>query len=372
MKKFLFGLLTLAIGAGMVFASYQPAYADGTVTWGGNGSENLPCPNGAHWVLAPAFNINSATLYVNGASYAMHQSGQGSWAADSSGAIDSNVQAYATYTGAGDERNHLQLSHCLEGESTKTPYPSPTSENTPTFTATAVNTPTNTPTFTSTPENTPTNTPTLPATTPAQTNTPYPSPTEQNTPTFTATPGDTPEVTPENTPTQPPQNTPANTPTYTLTPGVTETITPTLPGKGPAIYCQAASYVVLSNDAIRVMGLANKKIANKPVTVRDSNHNIIAKTTTDSNGYFQVDVSPIPSGTIKVSVLGDASHLCELTLGAPTAAPKAPKTGFMEAQSASLPVAYPYKDLFVPGLGVAVFGFLVMVLSMRRKRELTD
>src|SRR5512146_1892441 len=91
------------------------AKADGTIPWTGNGSQ--ACPTGCHWVLAPAKDITGATLWVNGVSYTMTQSGQGSWSADSSGAFDpSGADVFVDFTGAGDTKNHLQLSHALEGD----------------------------------------------------------------------------------------------------------------------------------------------------------------------------------------------------------------------------------------------------------------
>lgn len=124
-KALLAGVMLAALVAVMA----SPAWADGTIPWEGNGSDNLPCTDGGHWVLAPAHDIDSATLYVDGESYPMTQSGQGSWSADSVGAIDEGVDAYVTYTGEGDEKNHLQLSHCTDDDST--PSPTPTDTETP-------------------------------------------------------------------------------------------------------------------------------------------------------------------------------------------------------------------------------------------------
>lgn len=101
------------------------ALADGTIPWEGNGSDNLPCEFGGHWVLAPSFGIESATLTVNGTEYTMVQHGNGSWSADSLGAIDAEVEAFVTFTGDGDEQNHLQLSHCTEGSPSPSPSESP-------------------------------------------------------------------------------------------------------------------------------------------------------------------------------------------------------------------------------------------------------
>jgi len=113
---------TLAIAALAIVAlalTYlaRPAivHADGSLPWGGNGSDNLPCANGAHWVLAPAFNVDSATLVVDGVEYTMTQNGQGSWAADAAGAVTADSDVSVNFTGDGDLRNHLQLSHCLAG-----------------------------------------------------------------------------------------------------------------------------------------------------------------------------------------------------------------------------------------------------------------
>jgi hypothetical protein len=97
-----------------LFLGTSPASADGRINWTGHGSENLPCTSGGHWVLAPSFNITAATLVVNGSSYTMTQNGSGSWSADSVGALTSSLTAYVDFTGAGDSKNHLQLSHCVD------------------------------------------------------------------------------------------------------------------------------------------------------------------------------------------------------------------------------------------------------------------
>jgi Prealbumin-like fold domain len=112
-------LAFLAIGALALSMALlaRPAIvqASGTIGWGGNGSDNLPCDNGAHWVLAPADGIDSATLHVGAASYNMTQSGQGSWSADSAGPVPSDqTQVWVTFTGPGDNSDKLQLSHCLD------------------------------------------------------------------------------------------------------------------------------------------------------------------------------------------------------------------------------------------------------------------
>jgi hypothetical protein len=90
------------------------ASASTTVTWTGNGSENLPCSDAGHWVLSPAQGITSATLFVGGVAYTMHQNGLGSFAADSVGAIDSSTIVSATFDGL-NTKAFLKLSSCVQG-----------------------------------------------------------------------------------------------------------------------------------------------------------------------------------------------------------------------------------------------------------------
>ena len=95
-------------------ANIGSASATTSVTWTGNGSENLPCSDAAHWVLSPAKGITSATLYVDGVAYTMAQNGLGSFAADSTGAVDASTVAMASYEGV-NTRAFLKLSHCEDG-----------------------------------------------------------------------------------------------------------------------------------------------------------------------------------------------------------------------------------------------------------------
>lgn len=213
MKKIVVSLFVVWV---MMFIWVMPVMASGQINWTGNGSNNLPCSSGGHWVLAPSDGVTGATLTVNDVDYIMDPKGNGSWGADSIGALDADLTAFVTYEGDGDSKNHLQLSHCTDGEVASTP----------TFTLEPTNTdsPTNTPVFTAT------STLTL---TPVDTNTP------ENTSTFTLTPVDTETMTPSatytllvtSTPTgtstvtlvATSTETPAGTPTYTLTPTATDT-----------------------------------------------------------------------------------------------------------------------------------------------------
>lgn len=199
MKTFLFVTAIVLLAMGLF---YSPAQADGIINWAGNGSENLPCEYGGHWVLAPSEGIIGAILHVNGSDYTMIQHGNGSWSADSSGPLDSNSTASVSYIGEGSENNHLQLSHCTEGVD-----PTPTETDPPTPTETVIPTETTVPTETPDPTETPVPTETL---IPTSTPTVPVDPTPTNIPeTPTATP---PEPTPTSTwlPTLPPP--PVNTP----------------------------------------------------------------------------------------------------------------------------------------------------------------
>ena len=50
------------VGIVLAIGIASPAWANGTITWTGNGSDNLPCPNGGHWVLAPSAGITGRDL----------------------------------------------------------------------------------------------------------------------------------------------------------------------------------------------------------------------------------------------------------------------------------------------------------------------
>lgn len=128
MKRAL-GMVVVIVG--LVLTAGPVRATTSVIPWGGNGSENLPCSEGGHWVLAPSFGIDSATLHVDGNAYTMTENGNGSWSADSVGPIDANVDAYVTYTGDGDERDHLQLSHCTDSSPSPSPSGSPSPSPSP-------------------------------------------------------------------------------------------------------------------------------------------------------------------------------------------------------------------------------------------------
>jgi hypothetical protein len=123
-----------ALALGVVLLTATAAQASTTIEWTGQGSDNLPCDSGGHWVLTGQ-GITSATMIVNGVQYVMTQNGNGSFAADSVGALDENTTASATYEG---EAANVQfvLSHC-EDESpspspSESPSPSPSESPSPT------------------------------------------------------------------------------------------------------------------------------------------------------------------------------------------------------------------------------------------------
>jgi LPXTG-motif cell wall-anchored protein len=136
-------LIVLAAAVVAILGTATSAMASGVIDWGGHGSDVLPCDSGGHWVLAPSFGVDSATLTVNGADYVMTQNGNGSWSADSSGLLDANLTASVAYAGDGDERDSLQLSHCTTVDS-PSPTESPSPSSSPSTTVSPSTTPTST------------------------------------------------------------------------------------------------------------------------------------------------------------------------------------------------------------------------------------
>jgi hypothetical protein len=229
---FIFAVVGLAL-----ISKVKIVKADGTIYWDGNGSGNLPCEYGGLWILAPAPDVTSATLTVNGSDYGMEKYGN-NWKGISDGYLAEPLDVYVTYTGDAPDA-HIQLSHCTPDNPTQTPPPTPTDTPetpTPTLTATVVTpTETSTPTDTSTPVTytpTPTSTGTQPTATKTVTPTLTPTATSTlptETPTRTATyVTNTPTATYTGTqPTSTATATVTSTPTSTRTPTETTTATPT-------------------------------------------------------------------------------------------------------------------------------------------------
>jgi hypothetical protein len=93
------------------------ALASTTINWTGQGSENLPCGRGGHWVLTGK-GVTSATLTVGSHTYTMVQNGGGSFSADSVGFIVDTTVASASYEGTVANGNpQLVLSSCVAGYS---------------------------------------------------------------------------------------------------------------------------------------------------------------------------------------------------------------------------------------------------------------
>jgi hypothetical protein len=111
-------LLVLALAVMTVGGTASIALASTTIQWTGQGSENLPCSGGGHWVLTGQ-GITSATMTVNGVQYTMVQNGNGSFAADSNGSLGAGTTASATYEGSARNPQFV-LSHCVAGG-----YPDP-------------------------------------------------------------------------------------------------------------------------------------------------------------------------------------------------------------------------------------------------------
>jgi hypothetical protein len=119
--------MVLVALAGMLFvglANAAPALADGTVVWTGKGADSVgPCEPGEdpiiHWVFTTGGNdtVTAAQLTVNGNTYPMSQSGQGSWSADVPGTDPATTTASVFYSGnLGAGNANLVMSHgCFGG-----------------------------------------------------------------------------------------------------------------------------------------------------------------------------------------------------------------------------------------------------------------
>jgi hypothetical protein len=122
MKKL---LVVLAAAFATAAIAVTPAFADGTVTWGGQGTF-AECGEGEtpglHWIFTPGGNdsVTAATLTVNGSEVLpMSQSGGGSWSADSSGATEPTSASVAFTGSLGSGNANLVISHgCFAGETT--------------------------------------------------------------------------------------------------------------------------------------------------------------------------------------------------------------------------------------------------------------
>jgi hypothetical protein len=247
------------------------AIASGTLPWTGHGDENLPCPNGAHWVFTPGGkdSVTAATLTVNGVNYTMQQSGNGSWSADSTTPLTGAVTASVAYVGnLGTGNPGLQLSHCLEGPSTTTTVPTTTTTTTKTTTTSTKTTttyPTTTSTKTKTTTTVPTTTTTYPTTTSTKTTTTVPTttttvPTTTSTKTTTTVPTTTTTVptttSTKTTTTVPTTSTTTKSPTVgptTVEPSTGPTVAPTTVSPGGTAFTGVENVVPIGAIALMLM-----------------------------------------------------------------------------------------------------------------------
>ena len=121
MKRF--ALLGVLLAVPLLMIGVGVASADATITWTAGvdqGSNNLPCSDGAHWVLSPAQGITSATLTFKGQTYTMQENGSGSYSVNTPGPVVAGDTVTVAYTGDNEDA-FLKLSDCTTGES-----PSPT------------------------------------------------------------------------------------------------------------------------------------------------------------------------------------------------------------------------------------------------------
>src|SRR5918912_1350699 len=115
MKRFLVLVAVLATAA----IAATPALAGGTVTWTGQGSDNLPCSGSEHWILSGNADVTGAQLFFNGQLVgSFSQSGQGSWSIDTDLGVTSADIGHVTATWTGTGSPQLVLSHCESGGGT--------------------------------------------------------------------------------------------------------------------------------------------------------------------------------------------------------------------------------------------------------------
>jgi hypothetical protein len=123
-------LAVLAFAVTIPLSIAGAASASTTITWVAGkdpGSTNLPCLEGAHWILSPAQGITSATLTFDGHTYDMVQSGDGSFFVDTPGPVEDGDVVTVTFQGDNDNA-FLKLSHCTTVGS---PSPSPSESESP-------------------------------------------------------------------------------------------------------------------------------------------------------------------------------------------------------------------------------------------------
>jgi hypothetical protein len=120
-------LAALLFIAAVPLAFVGIASASTSITWvggTGNGSDNLPCADGAHWVLSPAQGITSATLAFDGHTYDMVQSGEGSFSVDTPGPVGVGDVVTVSYEGQTSTSTSTESTppETVKGEShTRTP-----------------------------------------------------------------------------------------------------------------------------------------------------------------------------------------------------------------------------------------------------------
>jgi hypothetical protein len=123
MKRF-----AIAVSALGVLMLPTAASAATPLTWvggSGSGSDALPCAGAEHWVLSDAMRVESASLLVGGATYAMQPDDGNAWSVDTDAPIVLGDVAVATYEGDGTPA--LSLASCTAASSpSPTPSPSPT------------------------------------------------------------------------------------------------------------------------------------------------------------------------------------------------------------------------------------------------------
>jgi hypothetical protein len=119
--------LSIAMAGGLTLALAGPASA-ATIDWNGVrgldsitecGPDETP---GLHWIFTKGgtSSVTSATLHIDGGSYAGYKNGNGdgAWHFDTPGDVDLSGGAYVDYTGTAGRNALLTISHGCTGEDT--------------------------------------------------------------------------------------------------------------------------------------------------------------------------------------------------------------------------------------------------------------
>jgi len=124
-NRFVKAAVSLGMAGGLTLALAAPASAD-TVDWNGvRGLDSITeCLEGEtaglHWIFTGGSGVTSATLHLDGDTYAGYQGGEGggAWHFDTPSDVDLSGGAFVDYTGTAGRNALVTISHGCVGETT--------------------------------------------------------------------------------------------------------------------------------------------------------------------------------------------------------------------------------------------------------------